>query len=70
MEFDAPPELLIWLPAHLVDEDDSTAIEQVTATNGKILDFLDGECSREDVAETIFDAKCDIDAWLDILRSF
>lgn len=66
---DPPSELLIWLPAHLV-EDESVAIEQVTATNGKIIDFLDGETCLEDVAETIFDASIDVDSWLASLRSF
>lgn len=70
MDFDAPSELLIWLPAHLVEEDANAAIESAVASNGKILDFLDGETVLEDVAETIFDAGIDVDAWLHALHSF
>jgi len=70
MIYNCNHELLIWLPAYLVDEDESAAIDEITRTNGKILEFLDGETVLEDVAETLFDANIDVDDWLQTLRSF
>lgn len=44
--------MLLWLPASMLTEQPSI-ISEVTAANGAILDFCDGELSFADTLETI-----------------
>ncbi len=44
--------MLLWLPASMLDEQ-PLLIEEVTAANGAILDFCDGELSFADTLEAI-----------------
>ena len=44
--------MLLWLPASMLDEQPGR-IEEVTAANGAILDFCDGELSFADTLEAI-----------------
>lgn len=44
--------MLLWLPASMLTEQPG-CIEEVTAANGAILDFCDGELSFADTLETI-----------------
>lgn len=44
--------MLLWLPSSMLDEQ-PLLIEEVTAANGAILDFCDGELSFADTLETI-----------------
>ncbi len=53
--------MLLWLPASMLDE--QPLIEEVTAANGAILDFLDGELSFADTLETIEFYGADVDEY-------
>ncbi len=44
--------MLLWLPSSMLDEQPKL-IEEVTAANGVILDFCDGELSFADTLEAI-----------------
>ena len=54
--------MLLWLPSSMLTEQPSL-IEEVTAANGAILDFLDGELSFADTLETIECYGADVDQY-------
>lgn len=49
---DLRESMLLWLPSSMLTEQ-SSLIEEVTAANGAILDFCDGELSFADTLEAI-----------------
>ena len=49
---DLRESMLLWLPSSMLTEQPSL-IEEVTAANGAILDFCDGELSFADTLEAI-----------------
>ncbi len=54
--------MLLWLPSSMLDEQ-PLLIEEVTAANGAILDFCDGELSFQDTLEAIEYYGADVDQY-------
>lgn len=54
--------VMLWLPVHMVEDE---AIETVTAANGIILDFCDGEISFEQTLDELNDHHIDLDSYLE-----
>jgi len=56
--------MLLWLPASSIAlEQEPLLIEQVTAANGAIIDFCDGDQSFGDMLETIEYYGANVDAY-------
>ncbi len=60
--------MLLWLPSSMLDEQ-PLLIEEVTAANGAILDFCDGELSFADTLETIEYYGANVDQYRAVLAS-
>ena len=60
--------MLLWLPSSMLDEQ-PLLIKEVTAANGAILDFCDGELSFADTLETIEYYGANVDQYRTVLAS-
>lgn len=58
--------MLLWLPSSMLDEQ-PLLIEEVTAANGAILDFCDGELSFTDTLEAIEYYGANVDQYRTVL---